>query len=517
MIRQMKDLFGIDPRALAGFRIGLGAVLLVDLVIRAVDLTAHYTDAGLLPRKLWAEYAAGTWRWSIHAWHGSVTYETLLFLIAGAAAVAVLFGLFTRWVVCLSWILLVSLQNRNPLVVNGGDVLLRMLLFWSMFLPLGCRWSLDRWIGNRRQPGPNGQGNEDPHGLGDGAPRTKMPAHNRDPQPVFSVATVAILLQLAVVYWMSGYFKYRGIWSDPEGFWQLLAVDTYAKPLLIWLLQFRAPFPWIGYSVLALEIIGPLLAFSPWRTATWRLIVVFCFWLMHIGIELTLTVGLFSYVSMLAWVLFLPRSFWDSLGRIFGIGEPAVQQAIDPATPSPHRSWIAYLANGLALVALIFVISWNLSALSRTWAKAFRNQPVRRIDDLLTLRQRWSMFSNPQRHNGWFVVVARLADGQVVDFLRDGQPADWESFGKPVAICRRYSNHRWRKFYRNLAAGSGMRCCGALCRCLADQWNRSHPPEASVESVEVHYMEPLGSDVAEQDRFVQRILHVEEFGGRRDD
>ena len=125
------------------------------------------------------------------------------------------------------------------------------------------------------------------------------------------------------------------------------------------------------------------------------------------------------------------------------------------------------------------------------------------------------MFSNPQRHNGWFVVVAHLADGQVVDFLRDGQPADWESFGKPAAICRRYSNHRWRKFYRNLATGSGMRCCGALCRFLADQWNRSHPPEASVESVEVHYMEPLGSDVAEQDRFVQRILHVEECGGRR--
>ena len=177
---------------------------------------------------------------------------------------------------------------------------------------------------------------------------------------MFSVATVAILLQLAVVYWMSGYFKYRGIWSEPEGFWQLLAVDTYAKPLLSWLLQFRAPFRWIGYSVLALEIIGPLLAFSPWRTATWRLIVVSCFWLMHLGIELTLTVGMFSYVSMLAWVLFLPRSFWDFLERAVGIQEPAVQQAVDPAISPLRRPSISYLTSGLALVALIFVISWNL-------------------------------------------------------------------------------------------------------------------------------------------------------------
>ena len=32
---------------------------------------------------------------------------------------------------------------RNPLVVQGGDVLLRVLLFWAMFLPWCAYYSVD--------------------------------------------------------------------------------------------------------------------------------------------------------------------------------------------------------------------------------------------------------------------------------------------------------------------------------------------------------------------------------------
>jgi len=39
----------IDVRALAAFRVALGVVLLVDLALRARNLTAFYTDAGVLP------------------------------------------------------------------------------------------------------------------------------------------------------------------------------------------------------------------------------------------------------------------------------------------------------------------------------------------------------------------------------------------------------------------------------------------------------------------------------------
>jgi len=44
----------------------------------------------------------------------------------------------------ISWFLLISLQNRNPIVLQGGDILLRMLAFWAMFVPLNAYFSLDR-------------------------------------------------------------------------------------------------------------------------------------------------------------------------------------------------------------------------------------------------------------------------------------------------------------------------------------------------------------------------------------
>jgi hypothetical protein len=36
---------------------------------------------------------------------------------------------------------------RNPYILSGGDVLLRVVVFWAMFLPLGDRYSLDAYYG----------------------------------------------------------------------------------------------------------------------------------------------------------------------------------------------------------------------------------------------------------------------------------------------------------------------------------------------------------------------------------
>ena len=35
------------------------------------------------------------------------------------------------------------MESRNPIILHGGDIVLRMMLFWSLFLPLGARWSAD--------------------------------------------------------------------------------------------------------------------------------------------------------------------------------------------------------------------------------------------------------------------------------------------------------------------------------------------------------------------------------------
>ncbi len=73
-------------------------------------------------------------------------FQALLFVVAAVAAVALLVG-YRTWVASVVvWILLLSIQHRNPLVLGSGDDLLRMLLFWGMSLPLGAVWSVDRAV-----------------------------------------------------------------------------------------------------------------------------------------------------------------------------------------------------------------------------------------------------------------------------------------------------------------------------------------------------------------------------------
>ena len=120
-----RKLFEIDYRALGVFRIGVGLMLIVDLVGRAFDLTAFYTDMGVLPR---AQLVAPVWvdgMFSFHTWGGGSVYEGFLFLLAFLLALLVVLGWRTRWVIFLSWIFLVSLHNRNVIILNGGDHLLR--------------------------------------------------------------------------------------------------------------------------------------------------------------------------------------------------------------------------------------------------------------------------------------------------------------------------------------------------------------------------------------------------------
>src|SRR5947209_1844893 len=46
----LRNLFGVDPRSLAVFRMAMAALLLAELAIRAADLNAMYTDAGMFSR-----------------------------------------------------------------------------------------------------------------------------------------------------------------------------------------------------------------------------------------------------------------------------------------------------------------------------------------------------------------------------------------------------------------------------------------------------------------------------------
>src|SRR6185503_10652706 len=138
----LTKVFGLDLRSLALFRIGISLFVLYDLISRLFDLTAHYTDLGTMPRIFAAAYFKANsiyTAWdpaplSLHMYAGSTWGTTLLFVIHAIAAIALLLGFRTRLMTIIVWYLLSSLHTRNPLVLSGADDLVRVFLFFSIFL-----------------------------------------------------------------------------------------------------------------------------------------------------------------------------------------------------------------------------------------------------------------------------------------------------------------------------------------------------------------------------------------------
>ncbi|MCP6719998.1 MAG: HTTM domain-containing protein, partial [Patescibacteria group bacterium] len=158
LFQKIKEYYSIDTRALAVFRIGIALMILADLLLRLRDIGAFYDDSSALPREFVIKnYTIFSRLLSIHLLHGSLHFQLVLFFLAGVFSIALLVGYRTRFVTIVSWLLLVSLQIRGPVIIHGADVLLRFMLFWGIFLPLGSRYSLDEKLNTPNKKSVAGQ------------------------------------------------------------------------------------------------------------------------------------------------------------------------------------------------------------------------------------------------------------------------------------------------------------------------------------------------------------------------
>ncbi|WOO40119.1 HTTM domain-containing protein [Rubellicoccus peritrichatus] len=411
-ISKIAAIFAFDLRSLAAFRIGLGVLILWDLVDRLPDLKAHYTDAGLFPRSLLDDaFWNFGWHWSLHSLSGELWLQIVLFCLAGLTGLALLCGWKTRWATLVSWILLCSLHARNPAVLHGGDALLRQLLFFSIFLPLGTKWSFDSKSNNKQSSN----------------------------QLVFNLASMALVLQVSSVYWFSLYFKSDPMWTDTfEAIWYTLNYEFIAKPLGVWLTQFPEALRMLTIGTLALEAVGPLVVMLSWRKPWLRFAAICLFWVFHLGIWSTVAIGSFSAVCIIAWLPLIPGSIWEYLGK---------NQATDrkPTTPVLSGGIPSQLIPG---IAILLILSWNASLADKggdseilpNWFKTVVRTPM--------LNQRWMAFSNEKgiRWSGWMVIEGTDTSGRHWDLIDGRELSDRE---KPESLYNRFPSERWRKGVRH--------------------------------------------------------------------
>ncbi len=282
----LKTVFGCDLRTLAVYRVCLGLAFLLDLVLRARDLRVFFTHDGVLPRPDGTEpFLLEQALWIA----GSLPFQIAIFLGAGLVGIALVLGFRTRLATFMGWGFLAFIDLHNNLVLNAGDVLLILLFFWSNFLPLGARFSVDAALSPQEPVSSNAY---------------------------FSMGTVAILLQPACLYFFSAFHKAASADWIPDGtvlYWAFQS-KFVTRSIGEYLLAFPGFLKGLTLYVWWLELIGPVLWFSPWWFLPLRLTLVVLFVFLHIGILALLSVGIFPIFNWVSLLPFIPSWCWDRFG-----------------------------------------------------------------------------------------------------------------------------------------------------------------------------------------------------------
>lgn len=432
---------GIDARALAAFRIGIAAVVVLDLVLRAGEVVAFYTDAGVLSRRAVREQARLAWLVSLNTLSGTAEAQLALVAAGILAATAMLVGFRTRLATAATALVVISFQYRNLAVLNGGDVLFRYLLIWSVLLPLGARWSLDARRRARRPPG-----------------------------RVASLASLLLLLQVVAVYAVNAAEKLRGdAWLAGDAVATVFGLHQFVVGLGPLIADVPSLHRWVTWLWLGLVVASPLLLLATGRIRT---LLVVGFVGAHLGMVATLRIGVFPLVTIVALVPFLPTGVWDGVERRL----PDRGIADDGSGMRPTVSWPAYVDRGrrpwmpavlavLAALGLVLLVTWNGAALGYLDTPETGHEGA----DVVLDGPTWSMFApEPLSTSVWNVAPAHLENGSRVDALR-GSSVDWRPPPPPDAA----PPARWRKYLANVrrdADADRRRLSQYLCR----RWNGTH-------------------------------------------
>ena len=407
-------------------RILMGFVLLGDLFTRWRFCREFYTSEGFCSRALVLESLANYLLPSLHLANDTEAYQSLLFTLGMVFAGGLLLGYRTRLCSLLSWLLLVSLHERNFLVLNSGDTLLAALLFWGIFLPWGATWSVD----SRKA----------------GAPEVRE-------RLVLSAATIGWSLQMSYLYLFAALHKLHPYWlSEGSALYYALNIGHHATSWANSLLTYPEALRVLTRAVWGTELLLAFAVLAPWRRL--RLVAIVVAVLMHLSFGLFLEIGVFRYVPVIGLLALLPR---------FSSGLPRDQLRVElPAGRS-----------ALLLGVCLLNLAVNFESLGKG-KQVFVPPSILRVASLFAGLQNFGVFAGPGlEQDGWFAIQVHARDGKDYDAWRGDRP--WDS-NRPELVSATFPDDRWRKYLMNLP---GLPQESPYRRGFAEwakgEWNSRHP------------------------------------------
>jgi hypothetical protein len=236
-------------------------------------------------------------------------------------------------------------------------------------------------------------------------------------RPVWSIAAVALLLQVVLVYLMTLAARTNRDWWLDLSAVHYVTNSIFATPLGRTLGHRTGLTMLITLITMYLELVGPLVALVSWRAPKVRTLIVIAFVLLHLGMAMTVYVGSFALVCIVAWLAFVPRQTWDwifstllgaTVARAWnrmlaGVARrlpvAAGSRATDVVHKRRHRIGGAVVA---ALLAYVIVVNFAGALPARIAG------PLARLP---RLKQSWQLLAQPSHAAQLLEMTATLADG----------------------------------------------------------------------------------------------------------
>ncbi|MCU0697566.1 MAG: hypothetical protein MUC96_13650 [Myxococcaceae bacterium] len=327
----------LDTRTLGLFRIGFGLLLISNLLDRTGffgdDLVSFYSNDGIWPNHYALFLPPTPGYWSLLSGFSTPTEVRLAMLAILAIYVAYTLGLYTRVMQVLALLALESVNFRFLLPQHGGTVVMNIIALWTVFIPLGDRFSLDALFASLRQhPGATSDALARREWL-EGRAATRS-----------GLAVFGLFFNFAAIYFFNTVHKLGASWRDGSAVHYLLWQNRMATHLAEFVRLHEPAFlsPALTFGTLVIEGSLVVLLLSPFFQEKTRPAALACIWGLHGGIALMTTLGPFSYSMMTFGLLTVTPGLWAWLERRWD-KLPTVTVRFDGAS-ALHRFGVRLLA-----------------------------------------------------------------------------------------------------------------------------------------------------------------------------
>jgi hypothetical protein len=379
---KIDQVFSIDLRALALLRISLASLLIVDLWQRIPLTSFFFAPGNVYPFELSRLHRSLPL--SVHMVSDALWFHYMLTALAVVVATALLVGWKSKLMSGASWYLLMSLHMDSPGLQNAGDDLLRLLLLWGIFLPMGACWSLD-------------------------SRATSEPSGNR----VCSIASAGMLLQVFFVFQIAGLAKLHGdTWVSGRAVEIVMHDLLFARPLALYLQQFPELLKLLTYGTLGIEVFAPFLLFWPGKKRV-RALGLFLLLGLSLSLGLCIELGLIPFVLFVSFLPFLPSS---AFARFLTLPDAVLQRKERRKSKFLLLTIAhAFFHKLLPAALLLFIV---LAAYHSVQPLYLMPSKVYRVGKAFMIRQDWWMYApNPGVGPLSVTLVGETAHGEDVKIV----------------------------------------------------------------------------------------------------